>query len=220
MQLKKINPQLQEALIESGLTEANAIQQESFSTIKSGADAVIIAPKGSGKSTTIIINVIQRMEKSIGESTRALIIVENKERVLEMEEMFLKYGKYHDLSILGVHDKGDIDYDKNVISMGLDVLIGTPNRINAMFSSAGFNINTIKMFVVDDADILFRLRMDAVILRLSNSIEKTQRLFFTETLTERVEVLADKIMIEPVFFELEDEDEEEDKNEDNTEEEI
>jgi superfamily II DNA/RNA helicase len=82
-----------------------------------------------------------------------------------------------------------------------------------MFASAGFNINTVKMFVVDDADILFRLRMDAVIHRLSNSIEKTQRLFFAETLTERVESLADKIMIEPVFFELEEGDEEDDLEE-------
>ncbi|WP_310554394.1 DEAD/DEAH box helicase [Flavobacterium sp.] len=202
MNLKKINPSLQKALIENGLTEANEVQQSTFSTIKSGADAVVVAPKGAGKSTTIIINVIQRMEKSIGESTRALIIVENKERVLEMEEMFLKYGNYHDLSVLGVHDKGDIDYDKNIISLGLDVLIGTPNRINAMFASAGFNISTIKMFVVDDADILFRTRMDAIIHRLSNSIEKSQRLFFTTDLTERVESLADKIMIEPLFFEM------------------
>ena len=212
MNLKKINPNLQKALIENGLTEANEIQQQTFSTIKSGADAVIIAPKGTGKSTTIIINVIQRMEKSIGESTRALIIVENKERVLEMEEMFLKYANYHDLSILGVHDKGDFDYDKNIVSLGLDVLIGTPNRINPMFASAGFNLSTIKMFVVDDADILFRIRMDAVIHRLSNSIDKTQRLFFTTDLTERVESLADKIMIEPLFFQIDDE--EEDDNED------
>ncbi|MEO8233805.1 MAG: DEAD/DEAH box helicase [Flavobacterium sp.] len=209
MKLKKINENLQQALIENGLTEANELQQETFSTIKSGADAVVVAQKGSGKSTTIIINVIQRMEKSVGESTRALIIVENKERVLEMEEMFLKYGKYHDLSVFGVHEKGDIDYDKNVISMGLDVLIGTPNRVNAMFASAGFNISTVKMFVVDDADILFRNRMDAVVDRLSNSIDKTQRLFFTTDLTERVESLADKIMIEPLFFEMEEEEEEE-----------
>ena len=213
MKLKKINEDLKQALIENGLTEANELQQESFSTIKSGADAVLIAPKGAGKSTTIIINVIQKLEKSIGESTRALILVENKERVLEMEDMFLKYGKYHDLSVLGVHDKGDIDYDKNVISMGLDVLIGTPGRINEMFSSAGFNINTIKMFIVDDADVLFKNRMDTIVLRLSNSIEKTQRLFFTDVLTERVEVLADKIMIEPLFFEL-DEEEEEDEEDD------
>jgi ATP-dependent RNA helicase RhlE len=203
MQLKKINPNLQKALIESGLTEANEMQQETFSTIKSGADAVIQSPEKSGKTTTIVLNVIQRLEKSIGESTRALIVVENKERVVEMEELFLKYGTYHDLSILGVHDKGDIDYDKNIISLGLDVLIGTPNRINAMFASAGFNINTIKMLVIDDADVLFRSRMDSIVHRLSNSVEKTQRLFFCSQITERVESLADKIMIEPVFFEME-----------------
>jgi len=205
MQLKKINPQLQQALIEYGLTEANEMQQETFSTIKSGADAVIQSPKGSGKTTTIVLNVIQRLEKSIGECTRALIIVENKEKVLEMEELFLKIGRYTDLSILGVHDKGDIDYDKNIISLGLDILIGTPNRINTLFSSAGFNINTIRMFVVDDSDVLFRNRMDAIILRLSASIDKTQRIFFCTEITERVEVLADKIMIEPLFFEMEEE---------------
>ena len=206
MNLKKINPNLQKALIENGLTEANEMQQETFSTIKSGADAVIQSVGGTGKTTTIVLNVIQKLEKTLDESTRALILVENKEKVVEMEELFLKYGTYTDLSILGVHDKGDIDYDKNVVSMGLDILIGTPNKINAMFSSAGFNSNTIRLLIVDDADVLFRNRMDAVVLRLSNSIEKTQRLFFCSQITERVESLADKIMIEPLFFEMDEED--------------
>lgn len=203
MNLKKINPNLQKALVENGLTEANEMQQETFSTIKSGADAVIQSAGGTGKTTTIVLNVIQKLEKTFDESTRALILLETKEKVLEMEELFLKYGTYTDLSILGVHDKGDIDYDKNVVSMGLDILIGTPNKINAMFSSAGFNSNTIKLMIVDDADVLFRSRMDAIVLRLSNSIEKTQRLFFCSQITERVESLADKIMIEPLFFEME-----------------
>lgn len=202
MKLKKINDNLQKALIENSLTEANEIQQETFSTIKSGADAVIQSNFGTGKTTTIVINVIQKLEKTTDESTRALIMVENKEKVLEMESLFLKYGNYHDLSILGVHDKGDIDYDKNIISLGLDILIGTPNRINALFSSAGFNINTVKMFIVDDAELLFKNRFDAVIQRLCASIEKTQKLFFCNTITERVETLADKIMIEPIFFEF------------------
>ncbi len=203
MQLKKINTNLHQALTEHNLLEANKMQQDTFSTIKSGADAVIQSPKGTGKSTTIVLNVIQRMEKTMGESTRALIIVENKEKVLEMEELFLKFGTYTDLSILGVHDKGDVDYDKNIISLGLDILIGTPNRVNALFASAGFNMNTIKMFVVDDADVLFRNRMDAIIMRLSASVEKTQRIFFCTEITERVESLSEKIMIEPVFFEME-----------------
>lgn len=207
MNLKKINPNLQKALIEHGLTEANEMQQETFSTIKSGADAVIQSGPGTGKTTTIVLNVIQKLEKTLDESTRALIIVETKEKVIEMEELFLQYGTYTDLSILGVHDKGDLDYDKNVVSMGLDILIGTPNKINAMFASAGFNSNTIKLLVVDDADVLFRIRMDAIVHRLSNSIEKTQRLFFCSQITERVESLADKIMIEPLFFEMDGEEE-------------
>ena len=61
------------------------------------------------------------------------------------------------------------------------------------------------MFIVDDADILFRSRFDSVILRLSASVEKTQRIFFTSEITERVESLAEKIMIEPLFFEMEEE---------------
>ncbi len=207
MNLKKINPDLQKALLDIGLTQANEMQEETFSTIKSGADAVIQSQAGTGKTTTIAINVIQRMEKAIGESTRTLILVENKEKVVELVALFEKLTNYIDLRVFGVHEKGDIDFDKNHISLGCDVLIGTPNRINAMFASAGFNINTVKMFVVDDADVLFRSRMDAVVLRLSNSIEKTQRLFFTTSITERVEVLADNIMIEPLFFEMDEEEE-------------
>lgn len=205
MNLKKINPNLQKALIENSLTEPTALQHESFSAIKSGADVIYIDAPGSGKSTAIVINVLQRIEKPIGESTRALVLVQDKEKVLEMVALFKALGNYMDLRVLGVHDKGDIDFDKNQISLGLDILIGTPNRINQMFSSAGFNLNTIKMFVVDDADLIFKSRLDSVVLRLSTSIEKTQYLFFANDYTEKVDIMADKIMIEPYVFELEEE---------------
>lgn len=208
MKLKKINEKLALALAENGIETPNEIQKDCFSTLKSGADAVVIMPKGEGKSTTIVYTVIQKLEKAVGESTRALVIVKDKEAVLEMLEMFKKFGHYTDLRFFGSHDKGDIDYDKNQISLGVDVLIGTPNRLNAMFSSAGFNMNTIKMFVIDDADELFKNRMDAIVLRLSNSVEKTQRIFFSENLTERIEVMADKIMLEPFLFGIEDYEEE------------
>ena len=78
MTLKKINKNLQKALSENGLIEANEMQQETFSSIKSGTDAVIQSGLGTGKSTTIAINVIQRLEKTKYESTRVLIIFENK----------------------------------------------------------------------------------------------------------------------------------------------
>jgi superfamily II DNA/RNA helicase len=220
MKLKKINEKLQDALIENGLTEANVLQMETFSTIKSGADCMIISPKGSGKSTTIVLNVIQQLAGQTEESPRALIFVEDKAKVLEMEELFEKYGKYTNLEVYGVHDKGDMDYDKNYISTGIDVLIGTPNKLSDMFTTAGYNVNRLKMFILDDADPILRLRNETKIMRISNSITKTQRIIFAETLTERIEILADKMLLEPYFFDMDEEGEEElDEEEDSIEEE-
>ncbi|WP_163408456.1 DEAD/DEAH box helicase [Flavobacterium ajazii] len=219
MKLKKINERLQDGLIENGLTEANALQMETFSTIKSGADCVIISPKGSGKTTTIVLNVIQQLAGKNEESPRALIVVEDKEKVLAMEELFEKYGKYTNLEVYGVHDKGDMDYDKNYVSTGIDVLIGTPTKLNDMFSTAGYNVNRLKMFILDDADPILKLRHDPKITRISNSIAKVQRIIFSETLTERIEILADKIMIEPYLFDMDEDGEELDEDEDDIEEE-
>lgn len=219
MKLKKINENLQQALIENGLTEANEMQQETFSTIKSGQDCVIIAPAKSGKTTTLVINVIQRLEKEFEESPRALIIVPNKEKLIEMKILFEKFGNYTNLRVYGVHDKGDIDFDKNHISLGIDVLIGTPNRISEMFASAGFDVNRLKMYIIEDADELLRLRFDTKLARMSEAMGKTQRILFSENITERIDSFADRIMIEPVFFEMDDEDfeEEEDENEEEIE---
>lgn len=209
MKLKKINEKLQDALIENGLTEANILQAETFSTIKSGADCMIISPKGTGKSTTIVLNVIQQLAGQTEESPRALIIVEDKEKVLEMVALFEKYGKYTNLEVYGVHDKGDMDYDKNYISTGIDVLIGTPNKLSDMFTTAGYNVNRLKMFILDDADPILKLRNETKIMRISNSIAKTQRIIFAEILTERIEILADKFLLEPYFFDMDEEGEEE-----------
>ncbi len=202
MKLKKINEKLQEALIELGLSEANQLQSETFSTIKSGADCIIISPKGSGKSATIVLNVIQQLDFEGEESPRALIIVEDKEKVLEMEDLFENFGSKTNLRVYGVHDKGDVEYDKNYISTGIDVLIGTPNRLSSMFSSAGFNVNRLKMFIIDDADTILKLRHDTKIVRISNSIIKTQRLIFSDHLSDRIDLIAEKILVEPYLFEF------------------
>ena len=217
MKLKKINENLQEALIQNGLTNANEMQKETFSTLKSGADCIITAPTGSGKTTTIVINVIQKLAGTTEESPRALIIVEDKNKVLEMVALFELYGQNSGLEIYGVHDKGDTEYDKNYISTGLDVLIGTPNKLNDLFSTAGYNVNRLRMLILDDADTILKMRHETKIMRISNSISKTQRIIFTDVHTERIEILADKMLVEPFEFDFgQDNDFEEDESEKET----
>lgn len=216
MRLKKINENLSLALQEAELTEPTQLQKETFGTIKSGADCVIIAPTELGKTTTIVINVIQRLDTAFMESPRALIVVQDKAKVLEMQELFKRYGNHTDLRVYGVYDQGDIDWDKNQISLGIDVIVGTPTRLSEMFATAGFDVNQLKMFILDDADIILRLRHETRIAHISDSIAKTQRLFFTEEFTERVDVLSERLMIEPFIFAFDEDEDEEEVEEDET----
>jgi ATP-dependent RNA helicase RhlE len=215
VKLKKILPHLQQSLEQAGLTEPTELQRETFGPIKSGVDLVIGGLREEGKTTAIVINVIQRLDKAPANeiAPRALIIVKDKEKMLEMMELFQELGKHTDLRIYGVHDKTNLDDDKNQISLGIDVLIGTPIRLNDMFGGAGFDVNQLKMLIVDDVDELLRNRLEPKIARLSNSIGKTQRLFFTDVISERVEFLADRLMVEPMFMEAGEDDEDDDYDE-------
>lgn len=203
MNLKKINPNLQKALIENGFSEPTELQEETFSIIKSGVDAVIQGEKQSGKTTALVLNVIHKLKEPFEESPRALIIVQDKQEVLEMMELFATFNKYNELRVFGTHDKTNIDDDKNLISLGIDVLIGTPNKINLMFSGAGFNVNKLLMIAFDDIDLLLKNRHEATILRLLGSITKGQRIFFCTAITERVEIVAIEGEREPMFIEME-----------------
>ncbi|HUH25998.1 MAG TPA: DEAD/DEAH box helicase [Flavobacterium sp.] len=210
MNLKKINTNLQKALIENGLTEPSKVLKEAFGTIKSGNDVVIIADDATEREDIIVISVIQRLEKAFIESPRALIVVQDREEALRMQEKFESFGKHSDLRIFITHERTDLDEDKNLISLGIDVLIGTPERLNMMFSVAGYDVNQLKMYVISDLDELLRLRFDTRLARLSEGIGKTQRLYTSHQETERLELFVDKTMLDSYWFSS---DEEEDFDE-------
>lgn len=201
MNLKKINPNLQKALNEIGLLEANDLQESSWSSLKSGADCVLISPAQSGKTVTLAMAAIQKLSRPEGESTRALLLVKDKEAVHETVALLRQLAQYTELRIYGVHEKGDVDFDKNHISLGLDILVATPVKADSLFSGAGFNLNTVKFLAVDDADVVFKNRHDHQVQRLIESAAKTQKVFLAQTATEKLELMADKLMTEPLFFE-------------------
>ncbi|WP_430613684.1 DEAD/DEAH box helicase [Flavobacterium sp. JP2137] len=200
MKLKKINIELEEALVGLSLIEPTALQKESFSVIKSGVDTVIVAPTREGKSLALAISVIQKLEKAHLIATRALVVVKDKEAVLEMTELFEKLTKRMDLRVYGVHNNTDLDNDKNMLSIGNDILIGTMERLNNMFSSAGFDVNQLKMFVVDDLDQQLKLRLEPKFLRVSESVGKTQRVYFSTVVDERTESFVEKTMSEDAVW--------------------
>jgi ATP-dependent RNA helicase RhlE len=193
-------PSLEEAIIEFGIETPNELQQNTFSTIKSGRDCLIISPENSGKTTLIVLSVIQQLEKAYEQSPRALIMVTNRSKVEEMSHLFKFIGSNTDLRVYTVSESSDIDNDKNLISAGVDILIGTPKKLNTLLVSAGYDVNQLKMFVVDDFEQIIRDRHEPTVTRISTVIPKTQQLFFANNHTQKVEDLADKLLVNPVYF--------------------
>ena len=58
-----------------------------------------------------------------------------------------------------------------------------------------------------------KLRHETKIMRISNSIAKTQRIIFAEQITERIDLLAEKMLIEPFEFDFDEDEEEEEEEE-------
>lgn len=203
MFLEKINKQLSAAILEAGYEEPKELQQKSFSKIKSGGDAIFIGPVNSGKTSSIVISTIQKLNYAVEDAPRALILVADKERALAMKEQFMLLGRNTDLRVIPVFEEGSMDNIKDAVYQGADVVVGTAKSLNKLYTTTGLNLNKLKMFVIDDASLILKHELQAQISRLSESIPKCQHLLFTEVLTERMEKHADTYMKAPVIVEVE-----------------
>ena len=86
----------QEAL-ENGFEEPKELQKKCIPKINGGADVIAIGPNGSGKSTTIMMSAIQKLGMAFEDAPRALIIVSDEVKALEMKDQFRMLSKNTDL---------------------------------------------------------------------------------------------------------------------------
>ncbi|WP_321286331.1 DEAD/DEAH box helicase [uncultured Sunxiuqinia sp.] len=194
MKLKKLYPELVSGIIDQGFDkEPKEIQTDCIPKIKSGADLLVIAPEGSGKTTTIVIGVIQQLKEAFEEAPRAIVLVGNKEKAFELEEQFELLGKHTNLRTFTVFDQGNLQYQKDTIYEGLDILIGTPKRINELLSNTGIPCTKLKLLVVDDAETIFPNRHHPVVYRISDGSIKIQCLLFANKWHEKFDDLTKRI---------------------------
>lgn len=212
MKLKKINTLLQSNLQRNGLEEPTPLQKGTFGIIKSGVDVVTFAPSEEGKTTAMVIAALQRIDRVIETdiATKVLIVVKSRKDIDELVELFQEYGRGMGVRVYPIYEHADIDDDKNQLSLGNDILIGTANRLNELFSGAGFDVNQLKMYIIDDVDEQLRNRLEPRLYRLSESIGKTQRVYFATEEVEQLDMFIDKTMTEDVlFYDFYDDEEEE-----------
>lgn len=181
MPFKKLHVDIQEKLEDLEITTPTPLQIKSIPVIKSGANIYCTAPKDSGKTTTLILTTLQKLKcEAVGSAPRAVVLVENKEKALEMYDTFLRFTKYRALRIYVGYEQLHIDVQKSEIFEGVDILITTPQTLNKLFLLNGVNTSQLKIFSVDDAEFLTQHKSYTAMLSITQSINKCQFVLYSE----------------------------------------
>tara|TARA_R110001592_G_scaffold135279_3_gene351511 strand:- start:8334 stop:8945 length:612 start_codon:yes stop_codon:yes gene_type:complete len=201
MPFNKYIPTLQEALKSKGIESPLPLQKLILSKIKGGMSLFCIAPVGSGKTTSIILSVIQKLNGEAKEDApRALIFVKDKQAALELESEFMMFTKGTDLRLYCAYDEHNIELQREELYLGSDIVIATPKRLNKIFYLNGINLNKLQLFIVEDAEFLFRNNNFEEISRTPESIEKCQYLIFSTKFDKRFERWQNTFMFNSKIF--------------------
>jgi superfamily II DNA/RNA helicase len=203
MSFKKLNPYLLEMLERFSIEESNSFQSLSIPIIKSGANVYCTAPKGSGKTTTLILTTLQKIKcKAEGNAPRAVVVVENKEKVLELYDKFFEYTKYTDVRLYASYKELHIDIQKSEIFEGIDILITTPTTLQKLFLLNGVSTSQLKIFSIDDGDFLIQKSDYTAMLTVAQSIIKCQYVLYAEKLTPKLKRFEEFFMERAKYVKL------------------
>ncbi|SDB88703.1 DEAD/DEAH box helicase [Williamwhitmania taraxaci] len=191
---KKLSSELSTALEAAGIIEPTQLQQNTISRVKSGANCICIGPAGCGKSTSILIGVIQSLKSALNDVPRAIIVVSDREKAIELKERFNALVRQSELRVFCAIDGEKHEQQKDKIYAGSDVVIGTARRFNELYSNNGLNLAALKMFVVDDGELVIKNEVHSQIERLAGGVGKAQWLVYGHTYTEKMQRFAENHM--------------------------
>ncbi len=203
MFLEKLSPALAVALTENKFDSPTPLQIAAFGKITGGNDLIAVSPPKSGKTALVVITLIQKLKEPFEDAPRALVIVPNKEKALEMRDLF-KLLAGRDLRMVCAFEGGPLDVQRDDIYGGVDVVVATPKRIQDIYFQNGINLNKIKWFIIDDGETINH-NTQVYVDRMFQSIpKKCQRLIFASKLTDRIDILSTEHMPAAQLVEIHD----------------
>ena len=196
----KIKKQLLNALTDLGFEKPTPIQEESYSPILGGFDFVGIAQTGTGKTIAYLLPILQDLNYSEQPHPRVLILVPTRELAIQIVEQIEKLTTYLSVRVLGVYGgSNNINPQKQAVAEGLDIIVGTPQRIYDLALSNVLRLKSIKKLVVDEVDIMLDFGYKTQLGNIFDHLpERRQNILFSATMTTYVAELMDVFLVNPV----------------------
>jgi ATP-dependent RNA helicase RhlE len=185
-----LNKPILKALADLEFEYLTPIQEQAFSIIMSGRDAVGIAQTGTGKTLAYLLPLVRNLSFSDAKDPRVLIVVPTRELVIQVVEEIKKLTKYSNFRVGGIYGGTNINTQKQLIIKGLDILVATPGRLIDLTLTGILRLKSIQKLVIDEVDEMLNLGFRPQLISVMDLLPaKRQNLMFSATLTKTVEDL-------------------------------
>ena len=192
-------PEVMQGIEEAGFFRCTPIQSETLPIALLGSDVAGQAQTGTGKTAAFLVATFNFLVKNPpGKAAhdgqpRALILAPTRELAIQIHRDAETLGRHTGFRLGLAYGGTGYESQRKQLEDGVDVLIGTPGRIIDYFKQRVFNLKSIQVIVLDEADRMFDLgfiRDIRYLLRRCPPPDQRLGLLFSATLSHRVTELA------------------------------
>jgi len=200
---------LLKAVASSGYETATEVQLQAIPPAIEGADLMVSASTGSGKTAAFILPALQRvLAARAGEKTRqrgtiygprVLVLAPTRELAMQVAKAAATYGRWvPGLRVATV--VGGVPYPAQIAALRgpLDILISTPGRLLDHIQTGKCILENVELLVLDEADRMLDMGFIDDINTISEQIPATrQTVMFSATFLGHVGRLAQNLLRDP-----------------------
>ncbi|GGA65540.1 hypothetical protein GCM10011490_15240 [Pseudoclavibacter endophyticus] len=202
-----------EALASLGATAPFPIQVATIPDALAGRDVLARGRTGSGKTIAFGSAIVERLlvtrpreergKRVVGRPPRGLIIAPTRELALQIDRTVRPIARSVGLFTTQVY--GGVPQQRQVggLRRGVDIVIGTPGRIEDLHRQGHLDLSSIEVTVLDEADLMCDLGFLDSMQRILRIVRRGgQRMLFSATLDAAVRSLVAEFLVHPAVHEV------------------
>ena len=120
-------------------------------TFIAGSDVIAQAQSGTGKTATFSISVLQKLDPNV-KACQALILAPTRELAQQIQKVVVAIGDFMSIDCHACIGGTSVRDDMQALQAGPQVVVGTPGRVQDMIQRRVLKTDSMKMFVLDEAD--------------------------------------------------------------------
>ena len=194
----ELNENLLRGIYAYGFEKPSAIQQRGILPVLKGHDTIAQAQSGTGKTATFAISILQQVNIEVREC-QALALAPTRELAAQIQKVIIALGDYMNCKVHACVGGTAVREDIRQLQDGVHVVVGTPGRVYDMINRRALRLDSVKMFVLDEADeMLSRGFKDQIYDVFKFLPEKVQVCLFSATMPMDCLEITQRFMRDPV----------------------